>query len=312
MSRLHRALILLAAALPLAGCGEKPSAPSSAESTVSTPKVAGNAPATKPAPEPTAPKTRVSDRKANHDGVVYVAEWHQIREGRNTMFRTGAKFRRDLERLHKMGFRPVTATQYLTGKMDLAPGASPVVMTFDDSPKTQFALLPDGTVDPECAVGIMMAFAKTHPDFPVRATFFVLPDTMFGQPKMLDKKLAMLKEWGCEIANHTVTHRSLRSLSAAAVSKEIADANASLKKFGQPGPYPMALPMGISPRDRKLLDRPDTSGVFLVGANPAPPPGPKLAKVKTRIPRIQAYDGELSLDYWMDQAVKGNVKLYVE
>lgn len=254
----------------------------------------------------------MSDRKANHDGLVFVGEWHQIRGGKNAMFRSAPEFRADLERLYKAGFRPVTATQYLTGKMDLAPGASPIVMTFDDSPKSQFAMLPDGTIDPTCAVGIWQEFAKTHPDFPIRATFFVLPDAMFAQPKMLDRKLAMLREWGCEIANHTVTHRSLRSLSNAAVTKELVDANAALAKNGAKGPYPMALPMGISPRDRKLLDRPDLSGVFLVGANPAPPPGPKLAAVKTKIPRIQAYNGELSLNEWLGQAAKGHVKLYVE
>ena len=257
-------------------------------------------------------KARITDRKPNHDGVVFVAEWHQIRDGKNAMFRSAKSFRADLERLHRMGFRPVTATQYLTGRMDLAPGASPVVMTFDDSPKSQFALLPGGTIDPACAVGIWADFANAHPDFPVRATFFVLPDTMFGQPKMLERKLAMLKEWGCEIANHTVTHRSLRSLSPAAVTKELADANAALTRHGANGPYPMALPMGISPRDRKLLDRRDLSGVFLVGANPAPPPGPRLQAVRTKIPRIQAYDGELSLNEWLDQAIKGRVRPYVE
>ncbi len=307
MFRPHHALLPLLPAFFLAGCGkEEPVAPPG-KSTVSAPPAAGSGKAEVPAS-----KTRVTDRNPNHEGQVFVAEWHQIRDGKNSMFRSAAKFRSDLQRLHKMGFRPVTATQYLTGKMDLPPGASPVVMTFDDSPKTQFALSADGSVDPKCAVGIWLDFAKSHPDFPVRATFFVLPDTMFGQPKALEKKLAMLKEWGCEIANHTVTHRSLRSLNAAAVGKEIADANATLEKHGAEGPHPMALPMGISPRDRKLLDRPDLSGVFLVGAGPAPAPGPKLDAVKTRIPRIQSYDGELSLNEWLDAAAKGRVKLYVE
>lgn len=228
------------------------------------------------------------------------------------MFRSAAKFRRDLQRLHKMGFRPVTATEYLTGTMNLPPGASPVVMTFDDSPETQFALEPDGSLDPNCAVGIWGEFTKSHPDFPVRATFFVLPDAMFGPKKHVAKKIAMLKEWGCEIANHTVTHRSLRSLSASAVREEISGAIERLEAYGEDGPHPLALPMGISPRDRTLLDRPDTSGVFLVGAGPAPAPGPKLDAVRTRIPRIQAYDGPLSLDEWLDLAAKGRVKLYVE
>ena len=251
-------------------------------------------------------------RPANHDGQVFVAEWHQIREGKNAMIRPPAEFRKDLERLYKDGFRPVTASAYLSGKMDLPKGATPVVMTFDDSHPTQFKLRPDGTLDPQCGVGIWKAFAERHPDFPVRGTFYVLPDVMWGQPKMLEKKLVMLREMGSEIANHTVTHTALKKLSDEKVKGEIDGANANLKKHGTAGPYSLALPYGISPKNRSLLDRPDITGVFLVGANPAPAPGPALAKVRTRIPRIQAYDGELSLQEWLGQSEKGRVKLYVE
>ncbi len=320
MSKLHLRALLPAAPLALAliagasGCGSKTAPPSSAgESTAKTPRSAP-----KRAPEANAPTARLSEgppatnRPPDHAGLVYVAEWHQIREGKNAMIRPPKAFAADLERLYRLGFRPVTAGAYLSGRMDLPKGATPVVMTFDDSHPTQLRLKPDGALDPACAVGIWKAFSERHPDFPVRGTFYVLPDVMWGQPKLLERKLAMLRDMGSEIENHTVTHTALKKLSDAGVKGEIDGANANLAKHGAKPPYSLALPYGISPRNRALLNRPDLQGVFLVGANPAPAPGPALAKVRTRIPRIQSYDGPLSLGEWLGQAEKGRVKLYVE
>ena len=52
-----------------------------------------------------------------------------------------------------------------------------MVLTFDDSSRGQFNILPDETVDPDSAVGILLAFHQAHPaDWPLRATFFVLQD----------------------------------------------------------------------------------------------------------------------------------------
>lgn len=245
--------------------------------------------------------------------MVFVGEWHHIEKGKTTMHRDPKDFRKDLERLYKDGFRPVTATEYLTGKMDLPPGASPVVMTFDDSNPSQFQLKPDGTVDPECGIGIWQAFAQEHPDFPVHGTFYVLPDVMWGQPKMVEGKVKMLKEMGSELANHTMSHPILRKLSDAKATSEITDANARLRKFGVEGPISLALPFGVSPRNKKLvpglIEKGELSAAFLVGANPAPPPG----KIKfAGVPRIQAYDGPYGLKEWLDKFEKGNVTVYVE
>ncbi|CAN5644020.1 hypothetical protein BH11ARM2_BH11ARM2_11290 [soil metagenome] len=242
-----------------------------------------------------------------------MGEWHHILEGKTTMHRSPAAFRKDLERLYKDGFRPVTVSEYLTDKMDLPPGASPVVMTFDDSNPSQFKMNPDGSVDPECGIGIWQAFAKEHPDFPVHGTFFVLPDVMWTQPKFVTQKVKMLEGMGSELANHTMTHPILRKLSDAKATAEIVDATARLRKLGVQGPVSLALPFGVSPKNKTivktLVDKGELSGVFLVGANPAPPPD-KLAL--TRIPRIQAYDGPYGLKDWLDQFEKGKVKVYVE
>lgn len=249
--------------------------------------------------------------------MTFVAEWHHIAVGKTTMHRSPKEFRADLERLYKMGFRPVTAKEWLDGKMDLAPGASPVVMTFDDANPDQFRLLDDGSVDPECGVGIWQAFAKEHPDFPIHGTFFVLP-TMWGQPKWVEKKLAMLKEWGSEVGNHTISHVPLRKQTDERVKQEIGDAAIALAKLGEPGPYDLAYPLGSTPKNLALLKGfPYKNGKitvgsgFLVGADPAPSPAsPKFDRYK--IPRIQATKGVCGLDYWLDELEKGHVKIYVE
>jgi hypothetical protein len=260
----------------------------------------------------------VTDRPSNPLGAVFVLEYHHLGTSRNSMFRTPDLFRGDLERLDKMGFRPETVTDYLNGSKELAKGASPAVFTFDDSNADQVKLNPDGSLAPDCFLGIWQEFAKTHPEFPIRATFFVLPDTMWGQPKMLPAKLQLLAKLGCELGNHTMTHPILRKLTDEKAEWEIGAAEERLEKLGVPMPASLALPFGVSPRNKSILAGFDYDGkhvapkaVFLVGANPAPPIGsPKFNRL--RIPRIQAYEGPFGIKYWLEKVQGGDVKLYVK
>ncbi len=116
-----------------------------------------------------------------------MGEWHHVEPGRGPMFRTPRQFLADLARLDRMGFRPVTARDWLTGRMCLPKGASPVVMTFDDSFQDQFRLLENGAVD------LWQNFAKKHPEFPVKVTFFAVPTVMWSQPKWTPRKLKLLR-----------------------------------------------------------------------------------------------------------------------
>ncbi|MCC7229169.1 MAG: polysaccharide deacetylase family protein [Fimbriimonadaceae bacterium] len=271
--------------------------------------VAGHLPTNK------VPPKRVSNRAANPDGLVFIVEYHHIRDGKSTMERSPADFRKDLDRLFQLGFRPISMSDYLSGRISIPAGASPVVFTFDDANPSQFQLNSDLSVDPSCAIGIWQDFASSHPDFPVKATFFVLPQ-MWGQPAMRSKKVEMLENWGCELGNHTTTHPNLRKLTDEQVKAEIAGGAALLERYGVTGPNLLALPLGISPKNRRLLRGFDRNGpvalraTFLVGANPAlPVDSPKFDS--TRIPRIQACKGPYGLDDWLDQVEKGKVKVYV-
>jgi hypothetical protein len=307
---LHVLAILLAISVGTVGCSPE-----------KTPVAANTA------PEPTAPATpaateapkpekkRVSDRPANTEGKVLVLEYHHISEKEARWDRSIDRFKADLERLYKMGFRPVTVSEYLSNKMDLPPGASPVVLTWDDANPSQFRLLDDGSVDPKSGVGIWKAFAEEHPDFPVKGTFYVLP-TMWGQPKLVEKKVAMLKEWGSELGSHTISHPQLKKLSDEKVKEELGEAIDNLNELGF-DQISIALPFGISPKDPEMLKSFEwkgkkyaMTGAMLVGANPAPAPtDPDFNPY--RVPRIQSIEDDMGITYWLDKVESGDVEVYV-
>jgi peptidoglycan/xylan/chitin deacetylase (PgdA/CDA1 family) len=250
-------------------------------------------------------------------GKVFVAEYHHIRAGKGGMFRTVPEFKKDLERFYRDGFRPVTVAEYVGNHFQLAPGASPVVFTFDDANPTQFAYLKDGSVDPNCAIGIWQDFAKLHPDFPIKATFYVLPNP-WRQPAFVQRKLKYLLSLGCEIGNHTITHPILHKLTDEQVMKEIGGAQLYIQKLGAPAPTSLAFPFGSSPKNKALVrgfvymgQKIHFTNAMLVGAEPARSPNdPKLDPY--RIPRIQANNVPSGLDDWMNQFEPGKVKVFVQ
>jgi hypothetical protein len=243
-------------------------------------------------------------------------EYHKIAKKEARWDRSQKKFKGDLQRLYDLGFRPTTLTAYLDVKMDLPPGASPVVFTFDDSHPSQFRLMPDGTVDPDCAVGIWQAFAAEHPDFPVRATFYIIPPTPWGQKELVARKMALLREWGCEIGSHTYSHVNLGKLSDAAASEEMGRSVEFIRSAGFEASS-IALPYGVRPKNQSLLDSFNWNGkryrfraALLVGAGPAPDPFAKTLR-PSLLPRIQSIEGDYGLTYWLNQVEKGKVKPFV-
>lgn len=299
-----RALGLLSLALALIGCSADRPSTESAEPKAPNPDA------------PTVQKERVSDRPANTDGVVFVAMYHRVMPEEGSYTRSVEGFKRDLQRLYDLGFRPVTMGEYIDDKMDLAPGASPVVMTWDDSTENQFRYLPDGSIDPTCAIGLWQEFAKTHPDFPVKGSFYVNANGPFEHDG--PKKVEQLLAWGCEVDSHTMTHEYLSRVDDETVKKELGGMQDYLRKLGVKNPRVMCLPFGLRPKNRELLRSFEWNGktythqaALLVGSNPAPSPKDPKRDLYA-IPRIQAYDGEMGLTYWLDEVEKGNVKPYVQ
>lgn len=260
---------------------------------------------------------RVTKRKGNRLGSVLVLMYHRTGPDEKYMVRSHKNFKADLERLYRLGYRPVTLADYSLNRMQLPRGASPVVITFDDSHPTQFALKPDGSIDPDSMVGIWYDFARKHPDFPIKATFFVLPNGPFGQKKIAGTKLDMLKRWGCEVGSHTMTHRLLGKLSDVEVKKELGDSYLYVQQLGFE-PTSLALPYGGLPANRELTKSFSYGGsnysylnVCLAGASPAPSPLSKRFN-RTRIPRVQGYDGVYGINYWLNEHKKHPNRPYVQ
>jgi len=266
---------------------------------------------------PPPPPKRVSKRKGNTKGHVFIVEYHHIATDHNDMFRPVKEFQKDLEWYYKRGFRPVTMTEYVSDKMPLPPGASPLILTFDDSNSDQFRVLKDGTIDPNCAVGVWQAFAAKHPDFPVKGTFYILPDPWHQHP-LINQKIQFLLAQGSEIGNHTTTHPDLGRLSDERVEQEIGAAQEAIVKLGAPVPTAMAYPYGVRPRNHHLMEgfnydgqRVQFTSAVLAGAEPAlAPDDPKLKPLA--IPRILAVHKRMGLNYWMKRFDNGAVKVYVQ
>ncbi len=89
--------------------------------------------------------------------------------------RSALHFKQDIELLKSEGYYPITVKELATGNIAIPPCKSPVVLTFDDSSPGQYRVLEDGSIDPECAVGILQAAAKDG-TWPMKASFFVLLD----------------------------------------------------------------------------------------------------------------------------------------
>ncbi len=204
----------------------------------------------------------------NELGSIPILEYHSV--GGESEFNDGvlydkhglniapATLERQLELMYAAGWYPVNMRDILTARIRVPKGRIPVALTFDDARPSQFRYLPNGKIDPKCAVGILEAFHKRHPDWPRRASFYVLPESKwngvpFDQDGSEKRKLCFLLRQGYEVANHTVSHRSLADLSAPTLKWEMAEAVRNIRRLAPRATMDtMALPYGIAPTNKKL------------------------------------------------------------
>jgi hypothetical protein len=199
--------------------------------------------------------------RPNELGKIPILEYHLIQPQPSVWARTAQDFRRDLEMLYASGYRALGFSDYLEGKIDIPAGMHPVIFTFDDSSPGQFRyIVRNGKkeIDPDCAVGIFLDFRKRHPDFGMKASFFVLPGAaephrLFGQPEFEKDKLKQLVDLGFEIGNHTLWHANLKKYDSETVRKQLAKAVEAVQA-AVPGYkiHTLALPFGVYPKDPSL------------------------------------------------------------
>jgi peptidoglycan/xylan/chitin deacetylase (PgdA/CDA1 family) len=192
-----------------------------------------------------------------------VLAYHRIDWPEDRWTRTPENFRKDLEYLVTHGYYPVNLIDLAVGDLGHVPrGRRPVVLTFDDSTRGHFRYLDDGSVDPDCAIGVLLAMHEEYgDDWPLRATFFVLLNSaekpgypLFRQPEYAAQKLQALVDWGFEVGSHTITHATLSELGDEEVVWELAVSKSSLETL-IPGyeVRSLALPYGIYPKNAALV-----------------------------------------------------------
>jgi peptidoglycan/xylan/chitin deacetylase (PgdA/CDA1 family) len=247
---------------------------------------------------------------ANELGVIPVIMFHRVsRRPESDYDITPAAFRRQLRSLYRLGYRPITASDLVTGRIDVPAGKSPVVLTFDDSSREQFGLLPNGDVDPSTAVGILVAFARKHAGFEPRATFFVISG-LFGGGENGPQLLAELARRGFDIGDHTYDHANLGVLDSTDAQKEIVLGERLITDaVPEAVVQTLALPYGIYPKPHRLAERGSWDGqsyhfqgVFEVGSGPAPSPY-RIDFDPLAIPRIKVAQWKGKADfgsgYWL-------------
>jgi hypothetical protein len=187
--------------------------------------------------------------KANELGLVPVMMYHRIQPritGEYDM--TPADFRRQLQTLFAMGMRPVRTIDLVRGHFPINAGYTPVVLTFDDGYPNQFALDAAGTVDPDCALGILIDVCKQFPHCTPAGSLNINKNPFgLSTPHEQRRGLARLHELGFEIGNHTYNHDDLSRLDAGHVQEDFARLQ-HLVESAVPGGavLTMALPFGMA------------------------------------------------------------------
>lgn len=217
------------------------------------------------ASSPTGPRT------PNELGRFPIVEWHQVGEADGSYKVSRERFRAELAELHARGYVPVNLSEILDKTFDVPAGKTPVLFTFDDASPSQFRYLERNgqlVVDPTSAVGILMDFLKTHPDWKAKGLFCMLPAAEAGHAFFGDKgiqgqktewrfpKVQFLVKQGFELCNHTLWHAKLSKYPDAVVQEQFARGAMAIDS-AVPG-YKvrgMALPYGLWPKNRALTLR---------------------------------------------------------
>lgn len=192
--------------------------------------------------------------KPNEAGKVMILMYHNIGEEEQTWTRTVDNFKKDLQTLYDKGYRPISLTDYVNGNIITEMGYTPVVLTFDDGNLNNFRYLEDGSLDPDCAVGILVEFNRTHPDFPLEATFFITSSTPFKQSQYSKDKVEYLIEMGMDIGNHSKDHMNFKDASQSDIETQLGYQAEYLETFTPVGykVNTLALPYGSRPKNKDL------------------------------------------------------------
>lgn len=193
----------------------------------------------------------------------------------------------------KQGYVPVTAAEFVAGKINIPAGKHPVVLTFDDGSITHADFDGAGNPKPDTAIAVIQRVAKENPGFRPVATFFVNRDPFYGGSKPGIETMRWLIRNGFEVANHTTNHKDMRKMTKAEVAKEIGTDEKMIEDATGKPATTFAFPFGSL--STAHLDwaqhgsKPvkwDFTGMFLAGWKPSDSPYASSFDAR-QIPRIR-------------------------
>ncbi len=258
--------------------------------------------------------------RPNELGGVVVIMYHNLvaEEAKEGFYaRTPQNLKKDLTRLWEDGYVPVSIDDYVNGRIDIPLGKSPVVFTFDDGYQNNFQFLDDGTLDPDCVIGVFESFYREHPDFEPKVTFY-LNKSFFGDDQFTEQKMAFFNsQSNYTLGNHTIDHSNLRRISKDKVAQIIVEQAEILEGVTGQTEFHFAVPFGEKPKqyfdwiaEENWLGRYKMLSSLNVGWNPAPSPY-DVDFNRYSINRITCGEDDFELFYWLDILKNHPEKRYI-
>ena len=234
---------------------------------------------------------------ANELGRVPIVSWHDVADQDTRWDTSITTFRKQLLDLYRNGYRPVSIGEFIDGTFDVAPGTTPVVLTFDDSFRSHLFFDDDGEPHADSVVGTLEAFARRHRDWRATAVFYLFWPRPFREAGQVDRKVRWLLGHGYELGNHGLHHDDLSAMNDDEVERSLATLQAEIAEI-EPGFRfrSLALPFGMWPSNRRLAvegawdrERYRHDVVLLVGDMPAFPPY-HADHDQMQVPRVQSHE----------------------
>lgn len=252
-------------------------------------------PSPTPIPTPETVRTDYDVFLANESGRIPIVMFHKFVEAYTEKSEpnyttTFVEFETLLQTLYDRDFRMISLQQFLSSDISVPAGKHPIVFTFDDGTAGQFNLIKNEkgelVVNPQSAVGIMMTFADTHPDFGIGGTFYLNMDiynSVFAGEGTLTERFDYLVKNGFELGNHTWEHVDFHKITTIeAIQKAVGKNQLQFSKS-----YPnyqfnsLSLPYGFTPKNKSLIPNIlsgsfetatyENKGLMAVGAEPSIP-----------------------------------------
>lgn len=217
--------------------------------------------------------------KANELGMIPVLMYHRILpKPADSLDRSLKEFKDEVTRLAEEGYAPVTAADYVAGRLDVPAGRHPVVLTFDDSYPSHLTFDAAGNPRGDTAVGILLEVARAHPGFRPVATMYLIKDPFMMGSKAKDG-VRWLLQHGFEVGNHTLNHANLAGMSKSEIRKEVGGVQKVIGDLAGVDATTFAYPFGALPEKKSWVlhgeaegAKWDFKGSFLAGWMPAPSP----------------------------------------